>query len=127
MARTTPRPPATRAQTLQARRRDCPRGGHPMWAAYDNDRTVTTRTGGLRLTRKIRRCLTPACPRFQQPYRPEAEGRQALPKHAFGLAVLALVGTLRDAQHRRVPEIHQAWGRRHVVLAPRTVLPRLAR
>ena len=121
MARTTPRPQATRAQTLQARLRDCPRCGNPMWAAYDNYRTVTTLTGVLRVTLKIRRCLTPACSRFQKPYRPEEEGRHALPKHEFGLDVIALVGTLRYAQHRNVPEIHQELRRRHVVLAPRSL------
>lgn len=81
----------------------------------------------LRLTLKLRRGITPACPQFQQPYRPEEEGRYALPKHEFGLEVMALVGTLRYAQHRRVPEIHQELRRRHVVIAPRTVLPLLER
>lgn len=127
MARTTPRPQPTRAQTLQPMLRHCPRCGNPMWAAYSNYRSVTTLTGVLRLTLKIRRCITPACPQFQKPYRPEEEGRFALPKHEFGLDVIALVGTLRYAQHRRVPEIHQELRRRHVVMAPRTVLPRLER
>jgi hypothetical protein len=53
--------------------------------------------------------------------RPEAEGRLALPHHEFGLDVVALVGTLRYAQHRSIPEIHQELTRRGVVLAPRTV------
>jgi hypothetical protein len=127
MARTTPRPPPTIAQTLQPMLRDCPHCGNPMWAAYDNYRTVTTLMGVLRLTLKIRRCITPACPRFQKPYRPEEEGRQALPKHEFGLDVIALVGTLRDAQHRSLPEIHQELGSRNVIMAPRTVLHLLER
>jgi hypothetical protein len=127
MARTTPRPQPTRAQTLQPMLRNCPRCGNPMWAAYHNSRTITTLTGVLHLTLKIRRCITPTCAQFQQPYRPEEEGRHALPKHEFGLDVIALVGTLRYAQHRSVPEIHQELGRRHVVIAPRTVLHLLER
>jgi hypothetical protein len=67
MARTTPRPQPTRVQPLQPMLRPCPLCGHLMWAAYDTYRTVTTLTGVLRLTRKIRRCLTPACPQFQPP------------------------------------------------------------
>jgi hypothetical protein len=55
------------------------------------------------------------------PYRPEEEGRLALPKHEFGLDVIALVGTLRYTQHRSVPEMHQELGHRRVVIAPRTV------
>jgi hypothetical protein len=52
---------------------------------------------------------------------PEAEGRIALPHHEFGFDVLALVGSLRYAHHRSIPEIHQDLTRRHVVLAERTV------
>jgi hypothetical protein len=98
-----------------------------MWAAYHNYRTVTTLLGVLRLTLKIRRCITPACPQFQRPYRPEEEGRLALPKHEFGLDVITLIGTWRYAQHRSVPEIHQELGHRRVALAPRTVLNLLER
>jgi hypothetical protein len=98
-----------------------------MWAAYHNYRTITTLSGGLRLTLKIRRCITPTCPQFQRPYRPEEEGRFALPKHEFGLDVIALIGTLRYAQHRSVPEIHQELGQRRVALASRTVLNLLER
>jgi hypothetical protein len=127
MARKTPRPQPTSAQTLQPMLRHCPRCGNSMWAAYYNYRTVTTLTDVLHLTLKIRRCITPACPQFQQPYRPEEEGRLALPKHEFGLDVIALVGTLRYAQHRSVPEIHQELRRRHVAIAPRTVLHLLER
>ena len=127
MARITPRPHPTTIQTLQACLRHCPCCGNPMWAAYHNYRTVTTLSGVLRLTLKIRRCITPACPQFQRPYRPEEEGRLALPKHEFGLDVITLIGTWRYAQHRSVPEIHQELGHRRVALAPRTVLNLLER
>jgi hypothetical protein len=92
-----------------------------MWAAYHNYRTITMLTAVVGLTLQIRRCLNPSCPQFQWPYRPEEEGRLALPKHEFGLDVIHLVGTLRYTQHRSLPEIHQELVRRHVAIAPRTV------
>jgi hypothetical protein len=127
MARSTSRPPPTTPRTRHAGLRHCRRGGNPLWAAYHHDRTLTTRTDGLGLPLKIRRCMTPACPHLQQPYRPEAEGRLALPTPALGRDVLALVGALRDTQHRRVPEIPQEFMRRGVAMAPRPVQHLLAR
>jgi hypothetical protein len=44
-----------------------------------------------------------------------------LPHHEFGLDVLALVGRLRHAEHRSVPEIHQELTRRGVAVSPRSV------
>jgi hypothetical protein len=84
MARTTPRPPPTATRTLQPLGRHCPLCGETMWAAYHNYRTITTLDDVLHLTLQIRRCLNRACPHFRRPYRPEAEGRLALPKHEFG-------------------------------------------
>jgi hypothetical protein len=69
----------------------------------------------------IRRCHHADCPRHLQPYRPEAEGRLALPQHEFGLDVIAHVGALRYAEHRSVPEIHQHLVARGLVIAERTV------
>jgi hypothetical protein len=92
-----------------------------MWAAYHNYRTITTLDNVVHLTLQIRRCLNRFCPQFHRPYRPEAEGRLALPKHEFGLDVIASVGTLRYAQHRSVPEIYQHLRQRGVAVAPRTV------
>src|SRR5215813_7144530 len=127
MARPTARPQPTMALTLRPLARHCARCGEAMGAAYHNYRTVTTLTAVLRLTLQIRRCVKPACPQFAQPYRPEEEGQLALPKHEFGLDVIALVGTLRYAQPRSVPEIHHALERRRVAIAPRTVLNLLER
>jgi hypothetical protein len=53
--------------------------------------------------------------------RPEQEGRFALPEHEFGLDIIALVGTLRHAQHRSLPEIHAELIRRGVPICLRTV------
>jgi hypothetical protein len=55
------------------------------------------------------------------PLRPEQEGRFALPEYEFGLDVIALIGTLRHAQHRSVPEIHAELTRRGVPICARSV------
>src|SRR5262252_9501006 len=106
---------------LQPLGRHCPLCGETMWAAYHNYRTITNLEDVLHPTLQIRRCLNRACPQFRRPDRPEAEGRLALPKHEFGLDVIAWVGTLRYAQHRSLPEIHQHLRHRGVAIVPRTV------
>jgi len=98
-----------------------------MWAAYHNYRTITTLEAVVHLTLQIRRCLNRACPQLHRPYRPEEEGRLALPKHEFGLDVIAWVGTLRYAQHRSLPEIYQHLRHHGVAVAPRTVTHLLER
>jgi transposase-like protein len=92
-----------------------------MWADYASRRTLATLAGVLRLVLTVRRCRHQACPAFRKPYRPEAEGRLALPRHEFGLDVVALVGRLRYAQHRSVPEIRAALVARGVAACERTV------
>jgi hypothetical protein len=106
---------------LPAQRRTCPECGGPLWAAYKNHRTVTTRDGVIRLGIQIRRCRNRDCRRHGQPVRPEQEGRMALPQHEFGLDVIALVGQLRHAEHRSVPEIHAELIRRGVPICQRSV------
>jgi hypothetical protein len=92
-----------------------------MWLDYTNHRTLVTLAGCTRLSLAIRRCHNQGCCRHLRPYRPEGEGRFALPKHEFGLDVIALVGTLRYADHRSVPEIHQALLGKDVGVCERTV------
>jgi hypothetical protein len=116
-----PRPQPDRALTLTPVILDCPECQHPLHADYKNFRTISTLDGVLRLTLTIRRCPNLACPRFLRPYRPEAEPHFALPYHEFGLDVMALVGRLRYAEHRSIPEIHGALTRRGIVVAVRTV------
>ena len=127
VARTTPRPVPTETQILKPLLRHCPTCGETMWAAYHNYRTITTLTAVLGRTLQIRRCLNTACPQCRQPYRPEEEGRLALPKHAFGLDVMAFVGQRRYGHHRSVPAIYQALVERRVAVAPRTVTNLLER
>jgi hypothetical protein len=121
MARTSARPEPQRERTLRTVRRRCPACGRRMWSDYDNRRTVVTLTGLVRLRLKVRRCPHPACPRYRRPYRPEAEGALVLPRHEFGLDVIALVGALRYREHRSVPEIHRALVGRGVAVCERTV------
>lgn len=119
--RTRSRPRPHCAQTLTPVTTHCPVCQHKLWADYRNFRTVTTLDVILRLTLDVRRCPNPRCSRFRCPYRPEAEPHFALPHHEFGLDVLALVGRLRHAEHRSVPEIHRELTRRGVTVAERTV------
>jgi hypothetical protein len=92
-----------------------------MWLDDTNHRTLVTLAGCTRLNLALRRCHHRACDRHLRPYRPESEGCFALPKHEFGLDVIALVGTLRYSQHRSVPEIHQALLGQDVGVSQRTV------
>ena len=119
--RRRPRPQPDRALNLVPVTLDCPECQHRTQARYNNFRTITTLDGVLHLTLSIRRCPNPDCPRFLRPYRPEAEPHFALPYHEFGLDVMALVGRLRHAEHRSIPEIHQELTGRGLVVAQRTV------
>jgi hypothetical protein len=119
--RRRPRPQADRALNLVPVTLDCPECQQRTQARYKNFRTITTLDGVLHLTLSIRRCNNPACPRFLRPYRPEAEPRFALPYHEFGLDVMALVGRLRHAEHRSIPEIHRELTGRGLLVAQRTV------
>jgi hypothetical protein len=101
--------------------------GQTMRIAYRTRRTITTLQGLCRLTLRVRRCRNPQCPRSQCGYRPEEEGRWALPHGEFGLDVIALVGSLRYVSHRSIPEIHQELRERGVSIAERTVTHLLQR
>jgi Transposase, Mutator family len=106
---------------LTPQRQNCPVCGEPMWLDYTNYRTLVTLDGLTRLNLAVRRCHNVACSAHLQPYRPEAEGRLALPYHQFGLDVIALIGALRYAEHRTVPEIHQRLRQRGLTISPRSV------
>ncbi len=121
MAKTARRREPTLTHDLQPLRTDCPRCGQLMWADYANRRTVATLDGLTRLNLTIRRCRNGDCPAYRRPYRPEQEGRVALPRHEFGLDVVALVGALRYAEHRSVPEVHRHLTGRGLAVSQRTV------
>lgn len=105
----------------------CPTCAGPFWIAYHTSRRITTLQGVCHLSLKVRRCQNVDCPLYHRPYRPEEEGRWALPHGEFGLDVIALIGTLRYASHRSIPEIHQALCDRGIQIAERTVTHLLQR
>jgi hypothetical protein len=121
MAKTACRPQPRLIKDLAPLRQNCPACGQRMWLDYTNHRTVVTLAGCTRLNLAIRRCHHQGCRFRLRPYRPEGEGRFALPHHEIGLDVIALVGALRYAEHRSVPEIHRALLGRDVGVSERTV------
>ena len=121
MARTSARATPDQERVLVPERKLCPACDGFMRVRYENQRTLVTLSGAVRLRLKIRRCERDSCTRRHRPYRPEAEGAIALPQHEFGLDVMALVGALRHREHRSVPEIHAALRGRGVEIAERSV------
>jgi hypothetical protein len=121
MARRRCRPCPTQVKILTPVATRCPECGHLLWATDSKHRTITTLDAVTRLTLRVRRCPNPDCSRYRRPCRPEAESLLALPHHEFGLDVLALVGRLRHAEHRSIPEIHRELTRRGVAIALRSV------
>ncbi|OWK43998.1 hypothetical protein [Fimbriiglobus ruber] len=82
-----------------------------MRADYANPRTVHTLAGITRLHLTVRRCHQYGCVARRRPYRPEAEGALVLPRHEFGLDVIALIGALRSTEHRASCSPSSCWGR----------------
>jgi Transposase, Mutator family len=121
MPRRSARPRPDRTLELTTHTRDCPACGRRLWAANKPQRTVVTLEGLLRLRLQVRACRNPECPRHRACLRPAQEGAYALPQHEFGLDVIALVGVLRHAEHRSVPEIHAELVRRGVPICARSV------
>jgi len=121
MARREARPAAPRQYRLEPYQRRCAHCGGPAHVAYHSRRTVATLDGLYRLTLVVRQCQGPTCSLYHRAYRPEEEGHWALPQGEFGLDVIALVGALRYAEHRSVPEIHQTLTGRGLAIAERTV------
>lgn len=121
MARKNFQPKADRRVVRDCVQRSCPSCGANLWYKYDNYRVVRTLTGVVSVRLKIQRCNNGECPRYHKAYRPEQESKWALPKHEFGLDVIALVGTLRYQQHRSVPQIHQQLEQQGICISQRSV------
>lgn len=117
----TPRLEATHARRLTPLKESCEQCGQPLWVGYHSPRTVTRLDGLWKLTIVVRRCIQPECPRYHVAYRPEEEGRWALPHGEFGLEVIALIGHWRFREHRSVPEMHRALLSRGVSITERSV------
>jgi hypothetical protein len=127
MARRVPRPPAQRHVRLTPLCEHCVSCGKRLWVAYHAERTLMTLRGCYRLRLVVRRCRTADCPLYHLPYRPEAEGRWALPHGEFGLDVITLIGQMRYGEHYTIPQIHHRLVQQGVQIAPRTVTDLLAR
>ncbi|HLW03587.1 MAG TPA: transposase [Ktedonobacterales bacterium] len=126
MARRTP-PTPTSTCRLVVQRATCTACGAALHVAHHAHRTIRRLDGIWRLTMPLMRCLNRHCASFRTLCRPEEEGAWALPHGEFGFDVIALVGQLRYAQHRSLPEIYQELHTRGVVIAERTVTNLLAR
>lgn len=115
------RPAPVRTETLTCNQTSCPHCGRSTWCQYQNQRQIVTLDGVVQLRLQVRQCQQPSCPRYHKPYRPEAEGRWALPHHEFGLDVIAQIGVWRYREHRSVPEIHALLRKRELPISQRTV------
>src|SRR5690242_16851775 len=93
----------------------------PTVVVYHRERRILHLDGLCRYTLVMRRCHNRRCARYRRTVGPEDEGALALPHGEVGLDVVALVGRLRFAEHRSVPEIHRALRERGVLVAQRTV------
>ena len=93
------------------------RSGPPIWPAAPSPHFAVWFGSGSRSAAVATRPV----PAFSVCFRPELEGRFALPQHEFGLDVIALVGMLRHAEHRSLPEIHAELVRRGVSIVPASV------
>ena len=127
MARITPRPPPTQTLVLSCLNHRCPACEGPLWFAYENARKITTLDAVIGVTLQVRRCVNPACECYHRPYRPESEGRLALPHHEFGLDIIAWIGAQRYQACCSLPEIHRDLQAQGVMIAARTVDHLLAR
>jgi hypothetical protein len=127
MPRRSARPQPDRTLDLSCQARACPCRAGPLRAADIAQRTVTALEGLVRLRLRVRNRRDPACPGRGARLRPEREGRFALPRHEFGLDVIAAVGRLRRAGHRSAPEIHAESVRRGPAICVRTVADLLGR
>jgi hypothetical protein len=92
-----------------------------MWSDYENFRTIRTLSGIVQIKLKVRRCSHKECEAYHQVYRPEEEGRWALPGHEFGLDLIAYAGSLRYQEHSSVPQIHKALREKGVNICQRSV------
>jgi len=111
----------TITHALQPERTTCVHCDGHLRADYTNHRTLHTLQGVTQLDLLIRRCRNPQCVAHKKPCRPEREGSFALPRHEFGLDVIALIGHLRYREHRSVPEIRTHLVSRKVAISKRTL------
>jgi len=127
MARRKPKPEPTRTDVLDCIIEACPSCGSHMWVDYENTRVVITMLEVVELRLRVRRCPNKDCECYHKPYRPECEGSWALPKHEFGLDVIAAIGDRRYRHHETVSEIHAYLHEQNVMISERSVTNQLDR
>jgi len=127
MVRRSPQPLATKHKILSVLAKSAPVVAIRCGMTTITIERVHTLKGAIQLQLKIRRCHSEIATANTFAYRPEAEGRWALPQHEFGARCDCLVGLLRYQHHRSVPEIHEQLQQRTVGISPRTVSNLLAR
>jgi hypothetical protein len=106
---------------LECFRDECFKCHRNATADYENFRTINTMKARLHLRLQIRRCHNRSCRQKSKPYRPEFEGRLALPRANYGFDVLARVGGLRHHRQFSVSQIHHYLTERAVPISQRTV------
>ncbi len=104
MPQVTRRPAPSRTETFDDGLAPCPACGQPLIQAYHRTRFLVTLQGTLRLLLKVRSCRNPACAQAKRSVRPFGEGMHALPRHEFGLDIIAQIGNWRYREHKSVPE-----------------------
>lgn len=127
MARRNPKPEATRIEVLDCLVEACVSCGSHMWVDYENTRVIVTLSEVVKLRLRVRRCPNKDCASYHKPYRPECEGGWALPKHEFGLDVIAAIGYRRYRHHETVGEIHAYLRELDVMISERSVTNQLDR
>jgi hypothetical protein len=127
MARRKPKPDPTRTEVLDCIIENCPNCGSHMWVDYENTRVIVMLPEVVKLRLRVRRCPNKDCERYHKPYRPECEGGWALPKHEFGLDVIAAIGHRRYRHHETVSEIHAYLREQDVAISERSVTNQLDR
>ncbi|EFH82878.1 MULE transposase, conserved domain [Ktedonobacter racemifer DSM 44963] len=115
------RPQAEQQVRLEPHEEHCRSCGTWMPVAYHAHRKILTVKGLVQLRLVVRRCPNPACQAYKQPYRPEEEGRWALPHGECGLDLIALVGRLRYREQRSAPEMQRILQERGLRVCERTV------
>jgi Transposase, Mutator family len=121
MSRKGSRAQATQEKVLEVQATQCVECGQEMWVCYHKKRKILTLQGLCHFTLAVRSCQNKECKRYKKAYRPEEEGRWALPHGECGLDVIALIGTLRYKEHRSIKEIHEKLKERGVQVCERTV------
>jgi hypothetical protein len=99
----------------------CPLCYRTETADYGSPRTMFTMEGTCLFNIQIRICHNPACKQYAKPYRPELEGRLALPYAKYGLDVLALVGGLHRFRKLNTTQIHRYLHDCNIPISQRTV------